>query len=98
MIEPRTYYESEKIKIVYSPSMSGYWLNIGENNHFFDERAYQDISKSTGLNLLDKLGAFDPTIPMNLRINNLLPSKLVEAFQTVKEIKQKEFEEFKKTQ
>lgn len=89
-------YNKEKISISFNAERQGYWLGIENSNYFIDMRVYDDIQRYKGLHLINRLNSYDERIFQSLKENQIFPEKLENAFSTVREIEQKEFEEFKK--
>ena len=82
-----TYYDVEKIRISYNEELQGYWLFLGTNSHFLNEKNYNKISEISGKNLPNAFNKIDPKINMDIRQENIKISSLEKAFNTVKEFK-----------
>jgi len=91
----KEYYRGNNLSISFEAKKDGYWLSIGDSNYFMDTRVYRDISRYKGLTLLDRLKSYNEMIYISLRDNKIFPPKLEEAFSVVKQIEDKELEEFK---
>lgn len=84
------------MSISFDAKRNGYWLSIKDLKYFIDSRVYEDISRYTGLTLLDRIIAYDDRIYESLKNNKITLTKLEKAFSFIKQIEEKEFEEFKK--
>lgn len=91
------YYGGERIRISFDKKKDGYWLSIGENNFFMDERTYSDVSREKGVKLIDKIGQYNYMIVRALVKETVKASNLEKAFSEVRRKENNQMIEFRQS-